>query len=138
MTVAVRNFRDLRVWQLSMELGEEIYRLTWTFPDKERFGLASQIQRGIVSVPSNIAEGHARGHSNDYVRFLSIARGSAGEVSTQLEFAERLGYISADHSKHLIARIEDLNRQITALRSSIEARLEKPKRISEDEPPAYA
>lgn len=137
MSESVRNFRDLRVWQLSMDLGEEIYRLTWTFPDRERFGLASQIQRALVSVPSNIAEGHARGHSNDYIRFLSIARGSAGEVGTQLEFAERLGYIQKERTQQLVARIDDLTRQITALRSSIEARLDKPKRLAEDDPPPY-
>jgi four helix bundle protein len=121
-----------------MDLGEEIYRLTWTFPDRERFGLSSQIQREVVSVPSNIAEGHSRGHTNDYIRFLSIARGSAGEVSTQLEFAGRLGYIQQNRMRTVLLQLDDLARQITALRTSIESRLEKPKRLAEEEPPPYA
>lgn len=138
MSERVHNFRDLRVWQRSMDLGEEIYRLTWTFPDRERYGLASQIQRAIVSVSSNIAEGHSRGHTNDYIRFLSIARGSAGEVSTQLELAARLGYIQQGRTRTVLLQLEDLARQITALRTSIESRLDKPKRLAEDDPPPYA
>ncbi|MCA9858554.1 MAG: four helix bundle protein [Thermomicrobiales bacterium] len=138
MSERVRNFRDLRVWQNSMDLSEEIYRLTWSFPERERFSLASQLQRAVVSIPSNIAEGHARGHSNDYVRFLSIARGSAGEVSTQLDLATRLGYVQQNRSRQLIAQIEDLTRQITALRTSIESRIDKPKRLAEPDPPPYA
>lgn len=88
----MKSYQNLRAWQASMLLVEEIYRLTKLFPDAERFGLISQIRRAAVSVPSNIAEGVARGSLADYMRFLYIARGSLSELDTQLQLAERLGY----------------------------------------------
>lgn len=88
----MRSHQNLRVWQTSMLLVEEVYCLTKLFPDTERFGLISQIRRAAVSVPSNIAEGAARGSLADYMRFLYIARGSLSELDTQMQLAERLGY----------------------------------------------
>jgi len=74
-SMKIQNFTDLRVWQAAMDLAEVVYRLTWTFPRQEQYGLARQLQRCSVSIPSNIAEGHARNQSGDYLRFLAIARG---------------------------------------------------------------
>ena len=88
----MRPHENLRAWQEGMLLVEMVYRLTHFFPDTERFGLSSQLRRAAVSVPSNIAEGAARGSIPDYIRFLYIARGSLSEVDTQLQIAERLGY----------------------------------------------
>lgn len=116
----VRDFTDLRVWRSAMDLAEEVYRLTWTFPRQEHYGLANQLQRAAVSVPSNIAEGHGRSQSGEYMRFLSIARGSLAEMKTQLMLATRLGYVQEDNCSVLIVRIDDLRRQIGALRISIE------------------
>ena len=90
MTQPIQNFRDLKVWQLGMELVERIYRLSNTFPPEERFGLTSQLRRAAASVPANIAEGHARRTTKDYLRFLSIAVGSLAEVETFIELAVRL------------------------------------------------
>lgn len=87
-----RNHQRLRAWQESMALVEHIYQATADFPPDERFGLVSQLRRAAVSVPSNIAEGAARGSDADFIRFLYIARGSLSEVDTQLQIAERLGY----------------------------------------------
>ena len=87
----VRSFRDLRVWQKSMDLTVTIYRLTGTFPREEVFGLSSQLRRSAVSIPSNIAEGQGRLNTREFRQFLGVARGSTCELQTQLEIARRLG-----------------------------------------------
>lgn len=119
------DFTDLRVWQRAMDLGERIYRLTWTFPRSETYGLSGQLQRAVLSVPSNIAEGRTRNSLRDYVRFVSIARGSLAEVQTQLMFAVRMEYVSPQQSEPLLAEIRDLTRQLNALRNALEAKLSK-------------
>jgi four helix bundle protein len=91
--MGVRNYRDLIVWQKSMDLVTLVYQFTESFPQKEVFGLTNQLRRAAVSVPSNIAEGQGRNSNRDFQRFLSIARGSLQEVETQLELARRLGYL---------------------------------------------
>jgi four helix bundle protein len=91
--MSTQTYRDLDVWKKSMELVISIYQLCRQFPDSERFGLTSQLQRAAVSIPSNIAEGYGRLHSGDYARFLTIARGSLMEPETQLQIALHLGYI---------------------------------------------
>jgi four helix bundle protein len=95
MTVAVveiKSFRDLKVWQRSMEMAKAVYRLTQAFPKEEIYGLRSQMRRAAVSIPSNIAEGHGRLGTREYRQFLGIARGSNFELQTQLEIARSLGY----------------------------------------------
>ena len=82
-----QNFRSLKVWQLGMQLAEEVYRLSQQFPKQEMYGLTSQIQRAAVSIPANIAEGHAMGSSKDFLRFLAIAQGSLAELETHLMLA---------------------------------------------------
>ncbi len=116
----VKDFTDLRVWRSAMDLAEAVYRLTWTFPKQEQFGLSNQLQRAAVSVPSNIAEGHGRSQSGEYVRFLNIARGSLAEMKTQLMLAARLGYATESACDILIVRVDDLRRQLGALRVAIE------------------
>src|SRR5207302_4582211 len=74
--MAIKSFRDLRVWQVGMDLVEQVYLLTQSFPKHEIYGLASQMQRAAVSIPSNIAEGHAREHLKEYLHHLGIAHGS--------------------------------------------------------------
>lgn len=85
-----RSFRDLIVWQRSIELAALIYRLTGVFPKEEMYGLTSQIRRSAVSVPSNIAEGQGRLSKGEFRQFLGIARGSNNELQTQLEIARTL------------------------------------------------
>ena len=88
--MAVSSFRDLTVWQRSIELTLEIYRLTKAFPREELFGLTSQLRRAAVSIASNIAEGQSRGTTGEFIQFLGIARGSNAEVQTQLVIARGL------------------------------------------------
>ncbi len=83
--MSTRSYRDLVVWQKSMDLVEEIYRLTKLLPKEEFFGIANQLRRAAISIPSNIAEGNTRNSQKDYARFLSIARGSEAKIETQLE-----------------------------------------------------
>ena len=92
--VAIQNYRDLIVWQKSMDLTTAVYRLAGSFPANERFGLTSQMQRSAVSVPTNIAEGHERHSRGDFRRHVSIASGSLAELETHLEIATRLGYLA--------------------------------------------
>jgi four helix bundle protein len=118
----VQDFTDLRVWQAAMDLGERLYRVTWTFPRNETYGLAGQIQRASVSVPSNIAEGHTRESLKEYLNFLSISRSSLSEIRTQIAFARRLGYLNDNQAKDLEGEIVALARQLTALRNALRRR----------------
>ena len=92
----IKSYRDLDVWQLGMELVVESYAVTERFPADERFGLTSQVRRAVVSIPSNVAEGHNRRSprsNNAYRNHVSIALGSSDELDTNLEVALRLGYV---------------------------------------------
>ena len=92
---AIRSYRDLEVWRVSMELATRVYRLTETMPAAERYGLTSQIRRAASSIPANLAEGHSR-PSQAYRNHVSIAVGSQAELETLLELARRLNFISAE------------------------------------------
>ena len=107
------RYKDLIVWQKSIDLVEEIYALASHFPPEERFVLWSQMARAAVSVPSNIAEGSGRATQKEFLHFLSIARGSLYELSTQLTIGMRLGYI-ADISA-TADRINEIARILTAM-----------------------
>ena len=92
--MAVNNYKDLVVWQKSMELVTDVYELIKLLPKEEIYALSSQMRRSAISIPSNIAEGNQRTTSKDYAKFLSIARGSAAELETQLLICKRLNYLS--------------------------------------------
>jgi four helix bundle protein len=121
---AIRDFQDLEVWQMAMDLSERIYRLTWEFPRHEVYGLASQLQRASVSIPSNIAEGRMRGTLRDYAHFVSMARGSLAEVRTPLILAQRLDYTTTEQSDTLLRKSEHLAKRLNDLRRSLQSRLE--------------
>ena len=87
-----RSHTQLMVWRSGMRLVTDVYRVTQGFPPEERYGLSQQVRRAAVSIPSNIAEGAARGSNKDFLRFLYIARGSLAELETQLMIARKLGY----------------------------------------------
>ncbi|MCD6704891.1 MAG: four helix bundle protein [Thiobacillus sp.] len=119
----MNNYRDLKVWQMAMELTENIYRTTESFPSREIYALANQLQRAAVSIPSNIAEGHARNSTKDYLRFLSISQGSLAEAETQLELAHRLGYIPQAVLLCLLEQTNEIGRMLHGLRSALTAKL---------------
>ena len=92
----VQSFRDLLVWQKSMDLAVNIYKLTQAFPREETYGLTSQLRRSAVSISSNIAEGQGRLTTGEFRHFLGIARGSTCELQSQLQIAPRLGFGSTE------------------------------------------
>ncbi len=122
MTQTLAGFRELRVWQSAMLLVEQVYVTTRTFPRHELWGLASQMQRAGVSVPSNIAEGHTRAHLAEYLQHIAIAQGSLAELETPVEISSRLGYVPADRSAELLEQAASLGRQLYALRNSLTKR----------------
>src|SRR5882724_6453793 len=87
------GYRELKVWQIGIRLTVRVYKVTAGFPSHELYGLTSQLRRAAVSIPSNIAEGHARGSSKEMARFCRIAKGSLAELETQLVLASELGYV---------------------------------------------
>jgi four helix bundle protein len=118
----IENFEDLWVWQKGIELVKHIYLLTAAGELNRDFGLRDQIQRASVSIPTNIAEGFERSSRKEYVRFLLIAKGSAGEVRSLLRVALEVGYIDQDQYSNLRAFVLDLScylsNQIRSLRAS--------------------
>src|SRR5208337_1525653 len=114
----MQGHKDLVVWQKAMDLVTAIYHLSRAFPKEEVYGLASQIQRAAVSIPSNIAEGHALKQTQAYGRHLAIASGSLAEVETQLEIASRLGY-DQDECQKLIVQAGEIGKMLMGLRRSI-------------------
>jgi len=101
--------KDLDVWKYSMDLVEEIYRLTYKFPDSERYGLTSQIRRAAISIPSNIAEGAGRKSDKELIQFVSIALGSLTELETQYLIAVRLKYVEPSNTlMELIVKVKQL------------------------------
>jgi len=114
------SYRDLIVWQKSMDLTKEVYVLTKDFPKEEMFSLVSQIRRCAISIPSNIAEGRGRGGDKEFIRFLQISLGSLYELQTQLELALSFNYITnIDKINNLSIEIEKmLNALITQKRQN--------------------
>ena len=119
----MRGYRDLKVWQLGVEISLAVYRLSETFPKREVYGLTSQMRRAAVSIPSNIAEGHSRGHTRDLIRFLAISRGSVSELETQLILAERLEYARRREIETVMNMLDEESRMLAGLRRTLRAKL---------------
>jgi four helix bundle protein len=111
----IRSYRDLRVWQQSIDLVEAIYQLTANWPQRESYGLTQQIRRAAVSVPSNIAEGQGRHGGREFLHALSIANGSLYELETQLLIAQRLRYVSVEEGSLLLDRTAQIGRLLYGL-----------------------
>ncbi len=115
-----QGFKSLLVWQRAYELVLEAYNLTKEFPRSEVYGLTSQLQRAAVSIPANIAEGYERQHKKEYRQFLSIARGSLGELETYLLLAKDLNYLSAERYELLDSKRGEIARLLKGLINSIQ------------------
>lgn len=117
----IHSYKDLIVWQKSMELVVEIYKITESYPKSELYGLTSQTRRSAVSIPSNIAEGRRRGSKKDYRQFLIIAYGSGAELETQIEIAKRLPSsknLNYDQADSLLEEVmKMLNKMLSTLKS---------------------
>jgi len=123
--MAVRNYRELKVWQHSIELSASIYQLTSGFPKEELYGLTSQMRRAAVSIPSNIAEGHSRESTKEYLHHLSFALGSLAELETQLVIAERLKYVSPNLVATNVEKCDHVGRMLRNLQRSLRLRLRR-------------
>jgi four helix bundle protein len=119
MANEVRSYKDLVAWQKSMDLVTAVYRASQGFPKEEIFGLVSQIRRAAVSVPSNIAEGHARTSKKEFQYFLSNARGSLAELETQLTIAHQLAYIDETGINQLLDRLGEVGRILNGLLAAL-------------------
>jgi four helix bundle protein len=120
----VRNYKKLGAWQHADELTFQIYRVTREFPSSEMFGITSQLRRAAYSVPANIAEGSGRESNADYLRFLSIARGSLAETEYFLHLAYRLEYLSEDNWNQLTAQMNQTFAALGGLMKAVRKSLE--------------
>ena len=119
---SIKSFRDLEVWKQSNELVEEIYRLTSSYPDTEKFGLVSQMRRASVSVPSNIAEGHARHTTGEYIRSVGNAEGSLAELETQLVLSKKVGLCGPEEFQRILPNMNSIRKMLNGLRRSLKRR----------------
>jgi four helix bundle protein len=119
----ISDFRDLEVWQRSIDLAAEVYRVTRAFPHEERFELTAQLRKAAVSISSNIAEGSGRATTRDLLNFLSNARGSLRETESLLLLSERLGFAKPKDLEPLLELLHRIGQMLTALRSSLQKRL---------------
>jgi four helix bundle protein len=118
-TVPVKSFKQLIAWQKAMDLAVRVYSVTKGMPREEVFGLTAQVRRAAVSVPSNIAEGQARGTTRDFLRFLHMALGSCSEVETQLVLARRLGFVPESATDDVLLELSEVGRVINGLIRSL-------------------
>lgn len=116
------DYKDLDCWKCSVDLVIEIYNITSNFPTEEKYNLSSQINRSVISIPSNIAEGSARQSDKEFTQFLYVALGSSAELETQLIIAKRLGYTINDN---IYAKIVDVKKLILGLIKYLKAKKDK-------------
>lgn len=120
--MSIESYRDLDVWNNSMELAVRLYQLTKSFPKEELFGMTSQIRRAAASLPANIAEGWGRGTTGEYIQFLRVAQGSLRELETHLLLSERVGLLTPEQIQPLLDRCQVIGRQLLNLLRSLTAR----------------
>jgi four helix bundle protein len=114
-----RSYRELVAWQKAMALAEQTYLLAQKLPERERFGLWSQMTRAATSIPANLAEGHGRQGQREFANFVSIARGSLAELETFLTLGERLCYFTPEHTTSSFSLADEVGRLTTRLLQSL-------------------
>ena len=116
----MQRYTELKVWERSHALALEVYRRSESYPEKERYGLVSQLRRAVTSVPANIAEGSKRQGNQDFARFLNIAEGSLAEADYLLLLSRDLGYLDGEAAKKLRSEAEEIARMLYAFRHKVE------------------
>jgi len=119
----INSYKDLKVWQKSMDLVTEIYNLTEKFPKSETYGLAAQMQRSVIAIPSNIAEGQKRNYSKEFLQFLYISYGSGAELETQLEICKRLPKLKNLEYNKAEQLLNEVMKMLNVLTSSLKKKL---------------
>jgi len=122
INMKIQSYQQLDVWKKSMELVIRIYNITEKFPKKEIFALNSQMNRSVISIPANIAEGWGRNSTKEYIQFLRIARGSVCELETCLMIAQRINYISIALLKEMLQETEIIGKMLLGLIHSLQHR----------------
>lgn len=119
VSLMIRDHRDLTVWQKAMELAELTYSLGRKLPAAERYGMWTQMTRAALSIPSNIAEGHARTSRKDYASFVAVSRGSLMELETIVLLGTRIGYFTDEGTEGFLALLHEVNAMLMSLRSRL-------------------
>ena len=121
--MAIASYRELAVWQRAMELVAIVYELASSLPRNETYGLQSQMQRAAVSIPSNIAEGHARESTKEYLRYLLVARGSMAELETQLLLCVKLKLLDIEKVERALVASDEIGRMIRGIQQTLTRKL---------------
>jgi len=121
----LQSHRDLVVWQKSMDLVVEVYKLVKLLPKEETYALSDQMRRAVVSIPSNIAEGFGRNSTREYIQFLSIARGSCFELETQLQVCVRIKYLPEENLKISFGFLDEITKMLNTLISKLKSNLDR-------------
>jgi four helix bundle protein len=119
MTAGFRSYQDLDVWKKGLAIAKFMYQATANFPVDERFGLTNQMRRAAVSIPSNIAEGHARLSTAEFQRFISIAMGSIAELETQILLSADLGFLTEAISQEALRQLDEIGKMARGLHRSL-------------------
>lgn len=119
----MHKYKELKLWQKSIDLVTDIYLSTRSFPDSEKFGLISQINRAAVSIPSNIAEGAGRNSDKEFLQFLSIAQASSYELETQLIISKNLSFLSVEDLNKLTIQIEEIQKMNFSIQSKFKQKV---------------
>jgi four helix bundle protein len=120
---AIKTFKDLIVWQKAVDLVVEVYRLSGEFPKHELYGLSSELRKTSRSILYNIAEGHKRKNTREYIHFLRISAGSAAELESQILLSERLGYLQENVAERIRSMLSEIERMLDALIRSLKSKL---------------
>jgi len=112
------GFETLKVWQKAKDLSIQVYKLTSSFPERERYSLTSQINRAVISIPANIAEGSSRTSSKDQIHFYSIAYSSMMELASHVIIAFELSYLDEDNYFDIKSRIHEVSLMLNSLYNS--------------------
>ncbi len=115
----MHNFKDLKVWQKSVDLAVKIYQVTFNYPNEEKFGLTSRMRRAGVSIPSNIAEGCAKSSDKSFANSLEISLGESFELETQLEISTKIGLLSNELKEQIQSDLSEIQKMIVGLKSTI-------------------